>query len=48
MLTPSPSVQSLPGSRIRVLFQPGGLAQLGGIARAAERTRALLGGNHCP
>ena len=42
MLTPSPSVQSLPGSRIRVLFQPGGLAQLGGIAKQEGATRALL------
>jgi alcohol dehydrogenase len=42
MLYPSSALQSLPGSRIRVLFQPGGLSQLGSIAKAEGATRALL------
>ncbi|HEY7117490.1 MAG TPA: iron-containing alcohol dehydrogenase [Tepidisphaeraceae bacterium] len=42
MIHPSPAPQFLPGSRIRVLFQPGGLAQLGDIAKAEGATRALL------
>jgi alcohol dehydrogenase len=42
MLHPSPAVQSLPGSRIGVLFQSGGLAQLGSLAKSEGATRALL------
>jgi alcohol dehydrogenase len=42
MLHPSSAVQSLPGSRIGVLFQPGGLAQLGNLAKSEGATRALL------
>jgi alcohol dehydrogenase len=42
MLQPSSDLQSLPGSRIRVLFQPGGLAQLGELAKSEGATRALL------
>src|SRR3954451_8803810 len=42
MLQPSSAVQSLPGSRIRVLFQPGGLAQLGDLAKSEGAARALL------
>lgn len=42
MLQPSSAVQHLPGSRIRVLFQPGGLAQLGELAKSEGATRALL------
>src|SRR6478735_1937986 len=42
MLQPSSAVQHLPGSRIRVLFQPGGLSQLGPIAKSEGATRALL------
>src|SRR4051812_274394 len=42
MLQPSSAVQHLPGSRIRVRFEPGGLAQLGELAKSEGAGRALL------
>jgi alcohol dehydrogenase len=42
MLTPSSTVQSLPGSRIRVIFHPGALDDLGPTAKREGATRALL------
>src|SRR3954464_2714945 len=42
MISPSPSLQSIPGSRIRVVFHPGGVDQLGVIAKAEGARRALL------
>jgi alcohol dehydrogenase len=42
MLTPSTTVQSLPGSRIRVIFHPGALDDLGPTAKSESATRALL------
>src|SRR5436190_10143475 len=42
IIRPSPDVQSLQGSRIRVLFNPGALADLGPVARREGATRALL------
>src|SRR3954463_10986463 len=42
IIRPSPSLQHLPGSRIAVLYQPGGLAQLGDIAKTQGAPRPLL------
>jgi alcohol dehydrogenase len=42
MIHPSPALQSIPGSRIRVLFQPGGVDQIGPIAKAEGASRVLL------
>jgi alcohol dehydrogenase len=42
MIHPSPALQSVPGSRIRVVFHPGALADLGAIAKAEGARRALL------
>jgi alcohol dehydrogenase len=42
MIDFSPDVQTLPGSRIRVLFQPGGIEQLGRIACDQGAARVLL------
>jgi alcohol dehydrogenase len=42
IIRPSPDLQSLPGSRVHVLFQPGGLAQLGELCRENGASRALL------
>jgi alcohol dehydrogenase len=39
---PSSELQRLSGSRVALLFQPGGLTQLGPIAKADGATRALL------
>jgi alcohol dehydrogenase len=42
MIHPSPEHQSLPGSRIRVIFHPGALDDLGPTAKSESATRALL------
>jgi alcohol dehydrogenase len=42
MINPSPALQSVPGSRVRVVFHPGAVADLGAIARAEGASRALL------
>jgi alcohol dehydrogenase len=42
MIHPSPALQSVPGSRIRVVFHPGALADLGAIAKAEGARRVLL------
>jgi alcohol dehydrogenase len=42
ILRPSADVRSIPGSRIRVLFNPGALSQLGQVAKAEGAHRALL------
>jgi alcohol dehydrogenase len=42
MIDFSPDVQTLPGSRVRVLFQPGGIDQLGAIASREGASRVLL------
>ena len=42
MIKPSPAPQSVPGSRIRVVFHPGAVADLGAIAKAEGASRALL------
>jgi alcohol dehydrogenase len=42
IIGPSPDLRHLPGSRIRVLFNPGGLARVGPVARAEGARRALL------
>lgn len=42
MIKPSPAPQSVPGSRIRVVFHPGAVADLGAIAKAEGAHRALL------
>ncbi|MDB5321873.1 MAG: iron-containing alcohol dehydrogenase [Phycisphaerales bacterium] len=42
MIHPSPEPQSLPGSRIRVIFHPGALDDLGPTAKRESATRALL------
>src|SRR5258706_12311829 len=42
MIHPSPELQSLPGSRIRVIFHPGALDDLGRTAKREGAARALL------
>ncbi len=42
MMQPSMSIQSIPGSRIRVVFHAGALAQVGAIAKAEGANRVLL------
>jgi alcohol dehydrogenase len=42
MISPSPAPQSVPGSRIRVVFNAGALNDLGPLARAEGATRVLL------
>jgi alcohol dehydrogenase len=42
MIHPAPAPQSLPGSRIRVLFNPGALSALGPLAKSEGASRALL------
>jgi alcohol dehydrogenase len=42
ILRPSADIRSIPGSRVRVLFNPGGLSQLGQVARVEGANRALL------
>jgi alcohol dehydrogenase len=42
MIQPLPDVQTLLGSRIRVLFHPGAIDDLGPIARDQKATRVLL------
>src|SRR5258706_3570771 len=42
MIHPSPELQNLPGSRIRVIFHPGALDDLGATAKSESATRALL------
>src|SRR5688572_9509890 len=42
MIHPSPDVQTLPGSRVRVLFHHGAIERLGDIARQQNASRVLL------
>src|SRR5438067_7032953 len=42
MLLPSPTVQTLPGSRVRVLFHGGAVDDLGPLAKKEAASRALL------
>src|SRR3954471_4788577 len=42
MIRPAPAPQSIPGSRIRVVFHSGAVADLGAIAKSEGATRALL------
>src|SRR3954453_13396316 len=42
MIRPAPAPQSIPGSRIRVVFHSGAVADLGAIAKAEGASRVLL------
>src|SRR5687768_1494714 len=42
MISPSPAPQVVPGSRVRVVFHAGALADLGAIAGAEGASRVLL------